>query len=107
MQDGYSIELAIKAVICKRFKSETIPNKQFVKDLHVHDLEKLMELSALKTHFKEDRKNNSELNAFWNVVSDWTENSRYEIREQQDASAIIEAISNQKNGILAWIKQHW
>lgn len=104
---GYSIELALKAAICKKFKSGTIPDKKFVNDLYVHDLEKLMSLSSLKNNYDNEKKNNPELETFWNVITKWTENSRYEIKNEQDSLAIIEAICNQKNGILAWIKQHW
>lgn len=48
---GYSIELALKAAICKKFKSGTIPDKKFVNDLYTNDLEKLMALSSLKSHY--------------------------------------------------------
>ncbi len=104
---GYSIELALKAVICKTFKSETIPDKNFVNSLHSHKLVDLMNLSGLKIQFENDKRDNPELENFWTIVTKWNENSRYEIKGRQDASSIIEAIINQQNGILTWIKQHW
>src|SRR4051794_11351182 len=79
---GYSVELALKAVICKAFKSETIPDKNFVSSLHSHKLVELMNLSGLKFKFENDKKGSPELESFWSIVTKWNENSRYEIKEK-------------------------
>lgn len=104
---GYSIELAIKAVICKQFKSETIPNKKIVQDIHQHDLSNLMNLSGLLVALEEAKKNNTAFSRYWAIVIQWSEHSRYEIKSQQDAKDILEAIDHQQNGILVWIHRHY
>jgi HEPN domain-containing protein len=104
---GYSVELALKAVICKKFKRETIPDKNFVQSLYTHKLDDLMTKSELKFKFDEDKKANSQLDTYWTVVTKWNENSRYDLKSEQDATSIINAINDPQNGILSWIKQHW
>ncbi|MFA6916136.1 MAG: hypothetical protein WC222_07045 [Parachlamydiales bacterium] len=61
---GYSIELGLKSVICKAFKSETIPDKKFVVSLHSHNLVDLMNLSGLKIEFEKAKKINPQLETF-------------------------------------------
>jgi len=38
---GYAIELGMKACFCKKIKKYTMPNKQAVNNVHVHDLNSL------------------------------------------------------------------
>lgn len=88
---GYSVELALKSVICRTFKSETFPDKQFVNKIHTHKLDDLMKLSGLTVEFENDQKNIPELATFWTIATKWTEMSRYEIKSEQEAFSIIEA----------------
>ncbi len=104
---GYSVELALKAVICKVFKHETIPDKKFVQSIYIHKLTELMNLSGLKIKFESEMKSNQHLETHWSIVTKWNEECRYEFKTEQDAISIIEAIENQNNGILSWIKRHW
>ena len=41
----------------------------------------------------------------WNIVKDWSEQSRYEIgKTERDAKDLYDAI---ENGVLPWIKARW
>jgi hypothetical protein len=45
--------------------------------------------------------------ANWNVVKDWSEQSRYSQTDQKEAEALIRATSDKGHGVLRWLKQHW
>jgi len=45
--------------------------------------------------------------ANWNIVKDWSEQSRYKKHSRYDAESIFTAIADKKHGVLKWIKQHW
>jgi hypothetical protein len=40
-------------------------------------------------------------------VKDWDEESRYEQRTKAEAQALYDAIADNANGVLPWIRIHW
>jgi hypothetical protein len=40
-------------------------------------------------------------------VVQWSEESRYESRWEQEAKDLIAAIEDATDGVLVWIKAHW
>ncbi len=99
---GYAVEFALKIrIIAQMIQSNSFPNKKLVDSYYKHDLTLLQKAAGL-----EDEMNNDPLVSLqWNVVKDWSEQSRYEIgRSEADARDLFDAI---ENGVLPWIKARW
>lgn len=101
---GYTIECALKACIAKQFREHDFPDKKTVTDSYTHDLEKLIKVAGL------DRELDTQPDAVqvnWEIVKDWSQESRYQDRSEREARTLIFAISDPSSGVFEWIKQHW
>ncbi len=105
---GYSIECALKACIAKQTKRHDFPEKKRVNDSYVHDLERLLEVSGLKTNYTAEAKLNREFEVNWSTVKDWDESSRYTNGKADTlVKDFYKAVTARKNGVLTWIKKFW
>lgn len=112
---GYSMELMLKARICKHLEIEDFYMKQpesLRKAYFVHNLEQLLTLSGLRRKYEDEidplKGNNSALNKSWNKICSWSEGARYDCHVQQkDALALIDAIEDPKTGFLTWLQLNW
>ena len=105
---GYSIECGLKACIAKQIREHEFPDRRFILDSYTHDLDKLLNVSGLKTALNEASEENPELDINWSIIKDWTVDSRYEhIIGEQKAKDLFEAITAEKNGILQWLRKRW
>lgn len=104
---GYAVELSLKASIAGKFRSDEIPDKKFVNDIHTHDLRILLKLSGLEQRFQADTRLNPALQDNWVMTSDWRETSRYEMKTRAEAQDLVSAIGDPVNGVFAWLKKHW
>lgn len=105
---GYAVECALKACIAKRTKRFDFPEKKVANEAWKHDLEALLGTAGLATELAHETKHSKSLELNWNLVKDWSEESRYmtDIPEQ-DARLLLGACKDRSNGILAWIKKRW
>ena len=73
---GYSVELALKARICRTLKWSAFPQtaKEFegLQSLKTHDLEVLLRLSGVEARVR------TTFLAEWSAVVDWTPEKRYQ-----------------------------
>jgi HEPN domain-containing protein len=102
---GYAVELALKACIAKTFKAETIPDKALVNATYSHNFTNLVGTAELTA----DLNNRKAAEAFeinWGVAVQWSEESRYESKGEQEAKDLIAAIEDATDGVLVWIKAH-
>jgi len=104
---GYSVECALKACIAKNTQKYEFPNKRKVIDSYEHKAAKLFEVANLTGLFQQARKSNPKLQASWDVVNNWSEDSRYDVWTRSDADAMIKAVGKLRDGVLPWIKRHW
>lgn len=104
---GYSVECALKACIAKGVKRYDFPDKSLAQKSYVHDLGDLAKLADPNAELAVATQTNPKLDASWNLVKSWTEQSRYSVRTQNEAEAIINAITRRNDGVLPWIKQRW
>jgi HEPN domain-containing protein len=104
---GYAVECGLKACIANLLKSEIFPERDFSDKCYVHDIEKLVALAGLKSKRDTDAVANAKLDACWGIVRAWRETSRYEQRTEADARALYEAITDDPDGVLPWIRLHW
>jgi HEPN domain-containing protein len=101
---GYAVELLLKAVLASRFKADTIPSKELVKDIFIHDLTKLLNLADLRTNLAEKQDIDPQFRGRWEIVLKWKETSRYDVWDVNQAAELIEAIDDSEHGVLQWLK---
>jgi len=104
---GYAVECALKSCIAKLNNQHDWPEKSFVGDCHTHDILKLVRLAGLEPAKAADAAANPALDQNWAIVKDWSEQSRYERHSLAKARQMIDAVADNANGVLPWIKAHW
>jgi HEPN domain-containing protein len=104
---GYAVECALKACIAKLMKPEEFPDRTFADKCWTHNLLQLLTLASLKEDFKAARQADSKLQDSWDVVKEWNESSRYTRKTEADAQSLYKAITDNKHGVLAWVKSRW
>ncbi|MFZ0371774.1 MAG: hypothetical protein WAL39_00515, partial [Xanthobacteraceae bacterium] len=87
-----------------RFQTDTIPDPGWLKDIFTHNLEKLAKLALLDDDLKLKNDSDAEFKARWDIVTEWSESSRYYVRQQGDAETLIEAIDNAQHGVFQWLR---
>jgi HEPN domain-containing protein len=99
---GYAVEFALKIrIIAELMKSDSFPDKKLAENFYKHDLTILRRAAGLEDEMKKD----ATVTAHWDVVKDWSEQSRYEIgTTEKEARDLYDAI---ENGVLPWIKARW
>ncbi len=104
---GYSIELGLKACIARIMLPDVIPDKQLINSIYVHDLNKLLGVAGLRAELENEAKRNPRLQENWDIVAQWTEESRYQQTEKALAHYLLSAVVEENHGIFPWIKKHW
>lgn len=104
---GYAIECALKACVAKLINQRDYPDRQLANDCYTHNIEALVRVAGLEATRKADADANSALAQNWKVVKDWNERSRYGRHSQAKAQQMIDAITDNANGVLPWIKARW
>lgn len=104
---GYVIECALKACIAKQTQKFDFPDKNTVRDSYTHDLEKLVKVAKLDTPLKSLLNDDPDFSLRWSTVKDWSEESRYQKHNRQEALDIYSAITDTNHGVLQWLQQHW
>jgi hypothetical protein len=104
---GYAVECALKSCIAKRTREHDFPDKKLVNDSHSHDLAKLVQIAELKIDLDSAMQGNAAMQSSWDAIQDWSETSRYESKNAQEAAELLQAIEDQSGGLLPWIKLRW
>ena len=104
---GYAIELALKACVSRLIQPDSIPDKAFINAIYTHKLESLLSTSGLKPQFDQDSKADPQFAAYWAIVNNWSEESRYEVWDPISAATLIQAINDPAHGVFQWAKKHW
>ncbi|HWZ37064.1 MAG TPA: hypothetical protein VNY08_02030 [Bradyrhizobium sp.] len=99
---GYSLECALKAKIASSFRENEIPELRRVQRIYSHDLSALLDISGLEDELEAAIKADAELQKYWTIATEWSEQARYQIWTQELASAMLEAVSGEK-GLLRWL----
>jgi hypothetical protein len=104
---GYALECTLKACIAKQVKEFDFPNKQLANDCYTHNLTKLLITAGLKQELAVQERQDQEFKLNWAVVNKWSEESRHEYSiEKQKAHDFFNAITDNKSGILPWLKNY-
>jgi HEPN domain-containing protein len=105
---GYAVECALKACIARLTRECDFPDKEVVNRSWTHKLTQLIDVAGLEKERSEKSREDKEFELRWNVVKDWSEESRYRtITGDKEARQLYEAITDAKYGVLAWLKRHW
>lgn len=104
---GYAVEIGLKASIASRIAEHVLPDKKFIDALYTHEIDKLVGLAGLRAELKKEQAENAEFAAYWGIVGEWTVDTRYTFVDSYSAQLMIQAVSDEKSGVLRWIKQHW
>lgn len=104
---GYALEFGLKACISRQIGKEVIPDKSFITKVYIHDLAELVKLAGLERDRRELAAKDHQFDSYWGIAKDWSEQSRYEVKQVADAQYLLEAILNEKHGVMQWIRKHW
>jgi hypothetical protein len=105
---GYAIELALKAVVCKKldieiFDKETVP-RHITKSFMIHDLSDLIILAGMTSELEEKCQIDGSFQISWSLVSDWSEQRRYEVACQAEKAKIF--VFSLKL-VIEWLQKNW
>ena len=103
---GYGVEFALKARIAKRFLQDAIPDRAVVRDVFVHDIEKLIRVADLIEELKAERQSYG-FGINWATVTTWSEESRYESVGVVRATAMRHAVTDAQEGVFQWLTRFW
>ncbi len=106
---GYAVECGLKSCVLTRMihTGGVFEDRKFAEKCWTHNLETLIELAGLAVEFGTDRGANPILRIFWDIAKKWTETSRYEQKSRTDIESLYEAITNEPDGVLQWVRKHW
>jgi hypothetical protein len=104
---GCAVECALKACIAKLVSQYDYPYKQLANDCYTHNIDVLVRVAGLEGARKIDVAVNIALGQNWQIVKDWNETSRYGRHSLTKAQELYNAITDNANGVLPWIKARW
>jgi len=109
---GYAVECALKScVISFLAKNAGVifeeNKKKYSLECWTHNLDSLVELAGLAQARSDAIQRNQDLGRNWLTAKDWNEASRYQQKGEPDAKRLFNAINDQPNGVLQWIRNYW
>lgn len=104
---GYAIELGLKACIAKQVVADTIPDREFFNKIFSHEFPKLIGLAGLSADLKAAQDRNLNFAANWAICAEWRPDVRYGSVLAIDAQLLVQAIADDKDGVLVWIRKYW
>jgi hypothetical protein len=105
---AYAVECALKACIARQIKaSEFPPGARFSRDVFTHDLKDLVKYADLTYWLAERFTSAPGFKRNWQIVTRWTEENRYRVVSREEAVALLSAITQEADGVMVWIRQHW
>ena len=105
---GYAVECGLKACIAKLTNQDDFPrDRKFVEECYTHDFDKLIKSAELGQELDLQRKSNPAFKDNWKTVKYWEEESRYDQKTQVEAQTLYDAITDNLNGVMTWIRLCW
>jgi HEPN domain-containing protein len=102
---GFSIEIAFKAVICKKLDI-SLKEMESIQSFKSHNFEQLLLISGLRNKHSLAASRIPNFKNKWSIVTDWKVDCRYSTPGQKkkvDVEKFIKAIKF----ILSWINKYW
>jgi HEPN domain-containing protein len=106
---GYAVECALKACVLSYIDNTGIifQDKKFAEKCFTHDIEVLVKTANLEVVRGLDNQANPALENNWQIVKDWNVDIRYLQRTEVEARKLYDAVTDNANGMLPWIKDRW
>jgi HEPN domain-containing protein len=104
---GYAVECALKACIAKETKRYEFPEKERVFSSYSHKLQDLVKVAGLEQVLAGLVRTSPEFRTNWETVRFWSEQSRYQRHQRQEAEKLLMAVGDRPHGVISWIKVHW
>jgi hypothetical protein len=106
---GYAVECGLKACVLARIERTgiTFQEKRFAEQCLTHDLEALMRVADLQAVFGRDLAANPALRTNWGIVTRWSVDRRYQATSETDDRDLYQAVTDNANGVLPWIRVRW
>jgi HEPN domain-containing protein len=105
---GYAVECGLKACILAHVTIEIVfENRRFSDRCWTHDLEEMIRLTGLEPQYVRDLAANPALGNHWVIVRDWDERSRYTQKTEAEARGLFDAVVDNANGVMSWIRARW
>lgn len=104
---GYSIECALKACIAKGTRQHDFPDKDRALKSYSHRPLELMKVADLYDDLQSAMRSDLVLARNWTIVTEWSEQSRYETWSGGKATALLMAASLPSGGVLPWLQMRW
>jgi hypothetical protein len=103
---GYAVECGIKASLTKNLQPYQMPDREFSKGF-IHDIEKLSKIAQVDGARGLNARADSDFALNWNVVTSWSEESRYTDWTEKQATELYEAVTDANHGVLPWLRKFW
>jgi hypothetical protein len=106
---GYAVECALKACLLKRMvlTGWVFDEKTKKEECRTHDLDALMTIAGMRGDLNQRLKESTEFRTNWQVVKQWTVTGRYDVKTESEARELIDAITDEPNGVMTWIRNYW
>jgi hypothetical protein len=107
---GYAVECGLKSCVLVRLAATAeviFDDKKFSEKCWTHSVVELVKLAGLEATRAADMAANPALRTNWLVVKDWDEKTRYQTATHQKAKQLYNAITDNANGVMQWIRAHW
>jgi hypothetical protein len=107
---GYAVECGLKACVLARVAASPeviFDDKKFSEKCWTHSVWELVKMADLEAGRMADSVANPALRNNWLVAKDWSENARYKTTSHQRAKRLYDAITDNANGVMQWIRVRW
>lgn len=107
---GYAVECGLKSCVLAYVTGSPdviFQDKRYSEKCWTHNLEDLVKLAGLDAVLDADGAANPLLGRNWLVVRDWNELARYQQKTEFEARELVDAINDNTNGTLQWIRARW
>ncbi len=106
---GYAVECGLKACVLAHVERTGVifQDKRFADRCFTHDLRALVKAADLDSPHGLDIAANPALGVNWEIVFDWNVDRRYQATSESQARRLYEAVTDNTNGVLAWIRARW
>lgn len=107
---GYAVECGLKACILAYIATNPeiiFRERRYSEGCWTHDIEELVKAAGLRFTRDTDVAANRLLGINWEYAKAWKEISRYQEKTEFDARRLYEAVTDDVNGVLPWVKARW
>jgi hypothetical protein len=106
---GYAVECGLKACVLAYIERTGIifQDRRFAERCYTHDLASLVKAADLEIARGRDVAANPALGLSWDTVFNWNVDRRYLATSESDARGLYQAVTDNADGVLPWIRIRW